>query len=70
MLFDGDQSNQQRDPLPSKGDDPRQPLLAWTLLWEGTYSNLSGDVIGDRIQRLGYVMRDASRIEIAGAGGI
>ncbi|RDL30361.1 uncharacterized protein BP5553_10239 [Venustampulla echinocandica] len=65
-----DQKEQRRDPLPFEGDNDRDangPPLAWTLIWQGTYSNLYGHYVEDNIRRWGYVMWDAVRLERTGA---
>ncbi|RMD41889.1 hypothetical protein DV735_g3231, partial [Chaetothyriales sp. CBS 134920] len=63
-----DEKEQHCHPLLFNGDfapDGKQiyPPLAWTLLWQGTYSNLFGSYVPDGIRRWGYVMWDAGRIE-------
>ena len=67
-----DQKQQRRDPLPFQGDgepeaDGLGPPLAWTVMWQGTYSNLYGYYVQDVIRRWGYVMWDATRLERTGA---
>ncbi|RAK84011.1 hypothetical protein BO79DRAFT_276332 [Aspergillus costaricaensis CBS 115574] len=64
-----DKKEERREPLPFRGDrvDGVYPPLAWTLLWKGTYSNMLGSYIPDEIQRWGYVMWDAARLERTGA---
>ncbi|BCS02998.1 uncharacterized protein AKAW2_61262S [Aspergillus luchuensis] len=68
-----DRKQGRRDPLPFLGDvvvrgtDTTHPPLAWTLIWEGTYSSLVGYFIKDKIRKWGYVMWDAARLEKAGA---
>ena len=60
-----DQKQQRRDPISFSGDgeDKLCPPLAWTLIWQGTYSNLYGYYVQDLIRRWGYVMWDATRLE-------
>ena len=64
-----DRKQQQRTPLPFQGDHegPLYPPLTWTILWDGTYSNLYGHYIPDTIRRWGYIFWDASRLERSGA---
>lgn len=47
--------------------DTTHPPLAWTLIWEGTYSSLVGYFINDKLRKWGYVMWDAARLEKTGA---
>lgn len=58
-----------REPLIFQGDrqDGAFPPLAWTLVWEGTYSNIFGDYILENFQEWGWVIWDADRLEITGA---
>ena len=64
-----DSKEERRDPLPFQGDraDGVYPPLAWTLMWQGTYSNLFGYYMEDPIRSWGYVMWDAARLEQSGA---
>lgn len=62
-----DRKQQQRDPLPFEGDKADAPPLAWTLIWQGTYSNLYGEYVPDVIRRWGYIMWDSWRLEETGA---
>jgi hypothetical protein len=58
-----------RDPLPFQGDgDPTAPPLAWTVIWNGTYSTLFGEYgISRVLQKCGYVFWDALTLESRGA---
>lgn len=67
-----DKREELRDPLPFRGDivndsDGEYPPLAWTILWEGTYSNMMGGEGVSYIAEWGYVMWDAARLERTGA---
>ena len=72
-----DAKQDRRDPLPFEGDCvalvgadgvwTSLPPLAWTVLWHGTYSNTFGWYVEKAIQRSGYVLWDARRIEETGA---
>ncbi|OTB00957.1 hypothetical protein M426DRAFT_323846 [Hypoxylon sp. CI-4A] len=62
-----DIKEQRRDPLPFLGDEETLPPLAWTIMWDNTYSNLYGHYVQDIIRRWGYVMWDKIRIETMGA---
>lgn len=60
--------NQKRpDHMPFLGDNELCPPLAWTMLWNESYSKLHGEYIPDEIRRWGYVMWDAARLERVGA---
>ncbi|RMJ06421.1 hypothetical protein CDV36_013981 [Fusarium kuroshium] len=56
-----------RDHMPFLGDNELYPPLAWTMLWNESYSKLYGDYIPDEIRRWGYVLWDAVRLERVGA---
>lgn len=61
-----------RDPLPFRGDgEPdakgTRPPLAWTVVWQGTYSNMYGEYIPKDTIRWGYILWDAVRLEGTGA---
>ncbi|KAL5362093.1 hypothetical protein BJX96DRAFT_176839 [Aspergillus floccosus] len=72
-----DAMQERRDPLPFAGDCvalagadgvwTSLPPLTWTVLWRGTYSNLYGSYVPDEIQRWGYTLWDAKRMEETGA---
>jgi hypothetical protein len=72
---DRDLMQQRREPLSFRGDfeipkrDNGQlyPPLAWTIIWQGTYSNLYGYSIQDLIRHWGYIMWDKVRIESTSA---
>ncbi|KAM0171185.1 hypothetical protein ACHAPC_011073 [Botrytis cinerea] len=57
-----DQKELRRDPLPFEGDKELCPPLAWTILWQGTYSNRYGGYLEDGIRHWGYIMWDAVRL--------
>ncbi len=61
LLFDGD--NEAR-----LGE--KYPPLAWTFIWQGTYSSLYGDVIPEDMRLWAYIMWDAVRLENTGAKDI
>lgn len=62
-----DRMQQERAPFPFRGDsDLDTPPLAWTIIWDNTYSNLYGWYISDEIRRWGYVFWDAVRLEHTG----
>lgn len=67
-----DRMEDRRDPLPFRGDgEPdakgTRPPLAWTVIWQGTYSNMYGEYIPKDTIRWGYILWDAVRIEVTGA---
>jgi hypothetical protein len=65
---DRDRMQEERAPLPFRGDrESDAPPLAWTTIWDDTYSNLYGWYISDEMRRWGYVFWDAARIEGAGS---
>jgi hypothetical protein len=64
---DRDQKQEQRDPLPFKGDSELHPPLAWTWMWRGTYSNLYGEHISDAVRHWGYIMWDEARLDCTSA---
>ena len=64
---DQDLKQKQRDPFPFPGDDENLPPLAWTLIWQGTYSNTFGWCIPSDLRSWGYIMWDAARFERIGA---
>ncbi|KAK2730814.1 hypothetical protein FQN57_004125, partial [Myotisia sp. PD_48] len=74
--FPSDRDAKQRrlDPLPFDGDgEPdinQRPPLAWTLMWEGTYSNIFGFFLPDEFRKCGYVIWDADRIKCYGGKAI
>jgi hypothetical protein len=72
-----DEKQDRRDPFPFEGDCvalvgadgvwTSLPPLAWTVLWGETYSNIFGWCVEKTIQRSGWVLWDARRIEETGA---
>lgn len=67
-----DAKEKRRDPLPFQGDkafdpDGVYPPLAWTLLWNGSYSNMVGSFVGNALPYWGYVMWDSRRLRRTGA---
>ncbi len=58
LLFHGDNEPKLRE---------KHPPLAWTLIWQGTYSNLYGYVIPNHMRLWAYIMWDAVRLEHTGA---
>lgn len=72
-----DAMQDRRDPLLFQGDCAALvgsdgiwtslPPLAWTVLWRETYSNIFGFHVPEEIQRWGYVLWDAKRMEETGA---
>lgn len=59
---------EERAPLLFPGDEEAYgPPLAWTLIWNDTYSSLYGYYIPDGMGRWGYVFWDAARLERTGA---
>lgn len=62
-----DELTNERAPLPFQGDCLSGPPLAWTIIWGGTYCNMIGDYIPDKLRQWGYVFWDADRLE--GCGG-
>ncbi|KAJ5947140.1 hypothetical protein N7466_000155 [Penicillium verhagenii] len=71
---DQDLKERRREPLPFQGDrvDGAYPPFAWTFIWEGTYSNITGDWLcdfmgGNGLRYWGYVMWDKERLESMGA---
>lgn len=74
---DQDLKEKRRDPLPFQGDqvDGVYPPFAWTFIWGGTYSNITGDSLwdfmgGNGLRSWGYVMWDKERLESMGAIGV
>lgn len=66
--YDRDRLQEERSPLPFRGDEEEDgPPLAWTLIWGGTYSNLYGYYIPEGMSHWGYVFWDAVRLERTGA---
>ena len=70
---DQDLKEQRRDPLPFQGDrvDGVYPPFAWTFIWGGTYSNMTGDNLYYFTAPYdpsfwGYVMWDKGRLESTG----
>lgn len=66
QLSERDLKQQRREPLLFTDEDESEPPLAWTLMWQGTYSNLYGHYVEDEIRRWGYVMWDAARLRSTG----
>lgn len=66
---DRDIKEKRRDPLPFQGDNGELPPLAWTLIWQGIYSNRFGWAVEEKLDSRfwGYVMWDAMRLERTGA---
>ncbi|ODM19351.1 hypothetical protein SI65_05969 [Aspergillus cristatus] len=64
---DKDLKQRRCDPLPFQSDREDLPPLAWTLIWQGTYSNLLGWYIEDASRVWGYIMWGAARLEHTGA---
>lgn len=52
----------ERAPLPFQGDGLDLPPLAWTQIWNCTYSDHIGGFITPTIRRWGYVFWDADRM--------
>ncbi|KAJ5662748.1 hypothetical protein N7462_011674 [Penicillium macrosclerotiorum] len=72
QLSNQDLKEEERVPLPFEGDKvpnavKSYPPLAWTLIWQGTYSNLYGYYVPDTMRRWGYIMWNKSRLEETGA---
>lgn len=61
-----DELTYERAPLPFQGDCLSGPPLAWTILWGGTYCNMIGGYIPDKLRQWGYVFWDADRLEDCG----
>lgn len=59
----GDALTARRAPLPFLGDGLDGPPLAWTVIWDGTYSNLFGEYMPDEMRRWAYVLWDERRLE-------
>jgi hypothetical protein len=51
-------------------DGKRYPPLTWTMIWNGTYSTLVGDVIPQVMRKWGYIIWDASTLERVGGRGL
>lgn len=62
-----DELTLERAPLPFQGDCLSGPPLAWTIIWGGTYCNMIGDYIPDKLRQWGYIFWGADRLE--GCGG-
>lgn len=54
---------QKRAPMLFAGDDLNKPPLGWTLIWNGTYSNLFPWSTSDEMREWAYVFWDAERIQ-------
>lgn len=61
-----DKLTSERAPLPFRGDCLCGPPVAWTTIWGGTYSNLIGMYLPDKMRQWGYVFWDADRLEAHG----
>ena len=62
-----DRMQEERCPLPFRGDnEPDAPPLAWTLIWDNTYSNLYGWCIPNEMRRWGYAIWDEATLENIG----
>lgn len=57
-----DSAQDWRQKMPFDGDRLDSPSLAWVQLWQGEYSNLTGDYIPEELRRWGFVMWDAARL--------
>ena len=74
---DQDLKEQQRVPLPFRGDQFQEPYgeyppFAWTVMWKETYSNITGHWLtefmgGNGPQHWGYVIWDERRLWSLGA---
>lgn len=64
---DRDWKEQRREEMLFDGDSETKPSLGWTSIWDGTYSNMYGNVIPDELRRWGYVMWDVTRMQHSGA---
>jgi hypothetical protein len=67
-----DAKQARREPLLFQGDgepqdDGAYPPWAWTLIWQGRYSNRYGEFIPASSRQWGYIMWDAARLERTGA---
>ena len=61
----------QNAPFPFRGDgEPDAPSLAWTMIWDGTYSDLYGWYISDDLRRWGYVFWDGETLERTGGARV
>ena len=65
-----DWKEQRREAMSFEGENEKTPPLAWTSIWDGTYSNMYGYVIPKDLRQWGYVMWDAARMENSGAKGV
>lgn len=61
-----DKLTDERVQLPFRGDCLDGPPVAWTTIWGGTYSNLIGTYLPDKIRTCGYIFWDADRLEASG----
>lgn len=60
--------HENRVPCTFRGDsNSGGPPLAWTLIWEDTYSNLFGGYTSDKLRRWGYIFWDAATLQSMGA---
>jgi hypothetical protein len=67
----GHRKQDRRDPFPFKGDylpsiNQQYPPLAWTMIWNETYSILIGQYIPGKFREWGYVMWDSITLEQIG----
>lgn len=63
---DRDRLQDERSPLPFRGDDFDGPPISWTIIWRETYSNLYGYFLPDELRQWGYVFWDAATLETVG----
>ncbi|TAQ85352.1 hypothetical protein B7494_g6315 [Chlorociboria aeruginascens] len=61
-VSDRDQAQDTNEELPFHRDSEHTPPLAWVIIWKGTYSNIYGDYIPNKLREWGYVMWDVARL--------
>lgn len=62
-----DEMQDKRVPMPFVGDgNPDDLPIAWTLIWNGTYSNLYGSYLPEEIRPWGYIFWDEATLDATG----
>lgn len=61
-----DKLTNERAPLPFQGDCLYGPPVAWTTIWDETYSNLIGMYLPDTMRQWGYIFWDVDRMKAYG----
>lgn len=64
---DRDRAQDERDVMLFRGDRADAPSLAWTTIWQDTYSNIYGYCVPDELRYMGWIMWDADHLRGSGA---